>query len=52
MKVELLRQIMQEILEPVTFAEKDSFISLKCAEMTALAQRQLMQDYRLQQQAN
>lgn len=37
MKIDLLRQIMLEILKPVTFPEKESFVSVKCAEMASLA---------------
>ena len=43
---------MQEILEPITFAEKDSFIALKCAEMTAMANKQMLQEQKLQQISN
>ena len=42
MKIELLRQIMHEILEPITFTDKDGFIGLKCAELTAMGNKHML----------
>ena len=44
MKIELLRQIMQELLEPITFTEKESFIAVKCAEMATMANKHMLQE--------
>jgi len=49
MKIDLLQQILVEILEPVDYPEKDSFVSLQCAEMANLAQRQMLQTLKLKQ---
>ena len=46
-KVDLLRQIMLECLESITFAEKESFVNQKCAEMSAMAHKHLLQDQKL-----
>ena len=41
-KIDLLKQIMYECLEQITYADKESFISQKCAEMTSMAHRHLL----------
>ncbi len=41
-KVDLLRQIMLECLESVTYADKESFVNQKCAELTALAHKHML----------
>ena len=46
-KVDLLRQIMLECLEQITYAEKESFVNQKCAEMASMAHKHLLQDQKL-----
>ena len=41
-KVDLLRQIMLECLEQVTYSDKESFVNQKCAELTALAHKHML----------
>lgn len=48
-KVELLRQIITEMLEPVKFREKDAFVSLTCADLLVMGFKQLLQSQRLKQ---
>ena len=35
---------MQELLEPITFTEKESFIAVKCAEMATMANKHMLQE--------
>ena len=47
-KVDLLRQIMEECLEQITYADKEGFIGQKCAEMSTMAHKHMLQEQKLQ----
>ena len=41
-KLEILRQIMYECLEGITYSEKESFVQNKCAELGTQATKHLL----------
>lgn len=51
-KLDLLRQIMLESLENITYSEKESFVQQKCSELGTQATKQLLQELRLRTQAD